>query len=202
MHAKCGTGLAACLGTSSTVAPGGAGGWCPQASVRACMCCASQGHWVPQGPRQHPLTPGSLQCCPSQTAPQACTSLIKMPKYDKAWSAWLPPLTVCSWPRGTSWEGRWMRNHTPGPTVCYRAVLAQGLAHPGRSGGFLRARTSPNGAKQRSHNSTDTQQLVSMGPRPGSLNGSWAAALVSSPKITSHPTAGVSCLASSPILHP
>ena len=37
----------------------------------------------------------------------------------------------------------------------------------------------------------DTQQPVTAGPRPRSLNGSWAAALVSSPETTSHPTAGV-----------
>lgn len=146
---------------------------------------------MPQGPRQHPLTPGSLQCCPSQTVPQACTSLIKMPKYDKARSAWLPPLTVCSWPQGRSYEGRWMRHHTLRPTICYRALLAQGLAHPGRTGGFPRARASPNGAQQQSCDSTDTQPPVTMGPSPRALNGSWAAALVSSPKTTSHPMAGV-----------
>lgn len=142
---------------------------------------------MPQGP----LTPGSLQRCPGQTVPQVCTSLIKMPKYDKVRSARLPPLTVCSCPQGWSYEGRWMCNHTLGPTICCQAVLAQGLAHPGWSGGFLRARASPNGAERQSCDSTDTQQPVTTGPRPRALNGSWAAALVSSPETTSHPTAGV-----------
>lgn len=84
-----------------------------------------------------------------------------------------------------------MRNHTPGRTICYRAVLTQALAHPGWSGGFPRARASPNGAEQQSCDSADTQQPVIMGPRPRSLNGSWAAALVSSLETASHPMAGV-----------
>lgn len=84
-----------------------------------------------------------------------------------------------------------MRNHTAGRTICYRAVLTQALAHPGWSGGFPRARASPNGAEQQSCDSADTQQPVIIGPRPRSLNGSWAAALVSSLETTSHPMAGV-----------
>lgn len=50
-----------------------------------------------------------------------------------------------------------MRNHTLGPSICYRAVLTQGLADPGGSDSFLSARASPNGAEQLSCVSTDTQ---------------------------------------------
>lgn len=59
-----------------------------------------------------------------------------------------------------------MRNHTLGPSICYRAVLAQGLAHLGGSDGFLRAGASPNGAEQLSCVSTDTQRPVTLAQTP------------------------------------